>query len=83
MSFLRGKMHAFFLWMYQADSGHLHFEENRSVILITIKVLNIGADKFAPDQTAPNYEQSDQGLHCFAFPPASFTGKCIHFNEKR
>ena len=20
-----------------------------------------------PDQTAPNYEQSDQGLHCFAF----------------
>ena len=41
------------------------------MILITIKVLNIGTDRSDPDQTAPNYEQSDQGLHCFVIPPAS------------
>ena len=65
-------MHAFF-WMYQVDWGHLHFtsKKRRSVILITIKVLNIGTDRSDPDQTAPNYEQSDQGLHCFVIPPAS------------
>ena len=60
-------------WMYQVDSGHLHFTSKKigSVILITIKVLNIGTDRSVPDQTAPNYEQSDQGLHCFVIPPAS------------
>ena len=41
------------------------------VILFTLKVLNIGAHGSDQDQTAPNYEQSDQGLHCFAIPPAS------------
>ena len=41
------------------------------MILITIKVLNIGADRSDPDQTAPNYEQSDQGLHSVVIPPAS------------
>ena len=41
------------------------------MILITIKVLNIGTDRSDPDQTAPNYAQSDQGLHCFVIPPAS------------
>ena len=35
-----------------------------------------------PDQTAPNYEQTDQGLHRFAIPPASFTGICIHCDKK-
>ena len=59
--------------MYQVDSGHLHFTSKKigSVILITIKVLNIETDRSDPDQTAPNYEQSDQGLHCFVIPPAS------------
>ena len=52
------------------------------MVLITIKVLNTGADRSDLDQTAPNYEQSDQGLHYFAFPPASFTGICIHYNKK-
>ena len=52
------------------------------MILITIKVLNIGTDRFDPDQTAPNYEQSDQGLHCFVIPPA-FTSICIHCNKKK
>ena len=68
-------MHAFF-WMYQVDSGHLHLHQRkyRSVILITIKVLNIGTDRSDPDKTAPNYEQSDQGLHCFVIPPASVYG---------
>ena len=75
------KMHAFF-WMYQVESGHLHYTSKKigSVILITIKVLNIGTDRFDPDLTALNYEQSDQGLHCFAIPTASFTGICIHCN---
>ena len=60
--------------MYQVDSGHLHFTSKKtpSVILITIKVLNIGTDTSDPDQTALNYEQSDQGLLCFAIP-ATFT----------
>ena len=44
------------------------------MILITIKVLNIGTDRSDPDKTAPNYEQSDQGLHCFVIPPASVYG---------
>ena len=58
--------------MYQVDSGHLHFtSKKRPVFLITIKILNIGTDRSDPDQTAPNYEQSDQGLHCFVIPPAS------------
>ena len=53
------------------------------MILITIKVLNIGTDRSDPDQTAPNYEQSEQGLHCFVIiPPESFTGKCIHHYKK-
>ena len=55
------------------DTCTLHQRKYRSVILITIKVLNIGTDRSDPDQTAPNYEQSDQGLHCFVIPPASFT----------
>ena len=52
------------------------------MILITIKVLNIGTDRSDPDQTALNYEQSDQGLLCFAIP-ATFTGMCIHCNKKK
>ena len=62
-------MHAFF--------GHFTSKKIRCVVLITMKVLNIGADRSDPDQTAPNYEQSDQGLHCLAFPPASFTDICM------
>ena len=67
-------MHLFF-YVYQVDTGHLHFKSKKiqSVILITIIVLNIGTDRSDPDQTAPNYEQSDQGLHCFVISPASFT----------
>ena len=53
------------------DTCTLHQRKYWSVILITIKLLNIGADRSDPDQTAPNYEQSDQGLHCFVIPPAS------------
>ena len=64
------------------DTCTLHQRKYRYVGQITIKVLNIGADRSDPDQTAQNYEQSDQGLHCFAIPPASFTGICIHCNEK-
>ena len=45
------------------DTCTLHQRKYLSVILITIKVLNIGTDRSDPDQTAPNYEQSDQGLH--------------------
>ena len=76
-------MHAF--CFDQVDSGHLHFTSKkiRSVILITIKLLNIGTDRSDPAQIAPKYEQSDQGLHCFSIPPASFTGVCIHLNKKR
>ena len=72
-------------WMYQVDSGHLHFTSKKipSVILITIKVLNIGTDRSDPDQTTLNYQQSDQGLHCFVIPPASFTGICIRCNITR
>ena len=55
------------------DTCALHQRKYRSVILITIKVLNIGTDRSGQDQTAPNYEQSDQGLHCFVIPPVSFT----------
>ena len=67
------------MWFF--GCGHLHQRKYRSVILITIKVLNIGTDRSDPDQTAPNYAQSDQGLH-FVIPPASvyaFTAikKCI------
>ena len=53
------------------DTCTLHQRKYWSVILITIKVLNIGTDRSDPDQTAQNYEQSDQGLHCFVIPPAS------------
>ena len=67
-------MHAFFgCTKLTRDTCTLHQRKYRSVILITIKVLN----RSDPDQTAPNYEQSDQGLHCFVIPPASvyaFTG---------
>ena len=52
------------------------------MILVTIKDLSIGPDRSGPDQTAPNYEQSDQGLHCFAFPLAS-TSICNHCNKKK
>ena len=55
------------------DTCTLHQRKYRSVILITIKVLNIGTDRSDPDQTAPNYEQSDQGPHFFVIPNASFT----------
>ena len=41
------------------DTCTLHQRKYGSVILITIKVLNIGTDRSDPDQTAPNYEQSD------------------------
>ena len=64
------------------DTCTLHQRKYQYVVLITIKVLNIGADRSDPDQTAPSYEQSDQGLPYFAFPPASFTGICIHNNKK-
>ena len=47
------------------DTCTLHQRKYRSVILITIKVLDIGTDRSDPD------EQSDQGLHCFVIPPAS------------
>ena len=63
--------------MYRVDSGHLHFTSKKIPVCgieITIKVQNIGADRSDPDQTAPKYEQTDQGLHCFAIPPASFSG---------
>ena len=64
-------MHAFFgCTKLTRDTCALHQRKYRSVILITIKVLNIGTDRSDPDQTAPNYEQSDQGLHCFIIPPA-------------
>ena len=55
--------------MYQVDSGHLHFTSKKIPICgIDYQiVLNNGADRFDPDQTAPNYEQSDQGLHCLLF----------------
>ena len=66
----------FFFLMYQVDSIRtlaLYIKEsNRSVILITIKVLNIGTDRSDPDQTALNYEQSEQGLHCFVIPSEFF-----------
>ena len=55
------------------DTCTLHQRKYRSVILITIKVLNIGTDRSDQDQSAPNYEQSDQGLYCFVIPPVSFT----------
>ena len=72
MSFGPGKMHAFFgCTKLTRDTCTLHQRKYRSVILITIKALNIGTDRSDPDQTAPNYEQSDQGLHCFVIPPAS------------
>ena len=65
------------------DTCIIHQRKYPYEVLITIKVLNIGTDSSDPDHTAPNYEQSDQGLHCFAFPPASFTGICIHCNKKK
>ena len=66
------------------DTCTLHQRKCRyqSVILITVKVLNIGAHGSDPDQTAPNYGQSDQGLHCFAIPLASFTIICIPRHKK-
>ena len=65
------------------DTCTLHQRKYGYVVLITITVLNIGADRSDPDQTVPSYEQSDQGLPCFAFPPASFVGICIHSNIKK
>ena len=66
-------MHAFFgCTKLTRDTCTLHQRKYGSVILITIKVLNIGTDRSDPDQTAPNYEQSDQALHCFVIPPVSF-----------
>ena len=77
-------MHAFFgCTRLTQDTCTLHQRKYGCVVLITIKVQNIGADKSDPDQTAPNYEQSDQGLHCLAFPPASFTCICIHCNKNK
>ena len=65
-------MHAFFgCTKLTPDTCTLHQRKYRSVILITIKVLNIGTDRSDPDQTAPDYEQSDQALHCFVISPAS------------
>ena len=65
-------MHAFLgITKLTRDTCTLHQRKYRSVILITIKVLNIRTDRSDPDQTAPSYEQSDQGLHCFVIPPAS------------
>ena len=67
-------MHAFFgCTKLTRDTRTLHQRKYQSVILITIKVLNIGTGKSDPDQTAPNYEQSDQAQHCFVIPPVSFT----------
>ena len=71
----------FFFLMYRVDSGHLHFT-SKKIPVCGIKNQNIGADRSDPDQTAPNYEQTDQGLHCFAIPPASITGICIYCNKK-
>ena len=72
----------FFMYQVDSDTCTLLQRKYRSVILITIKFLNIGTDRSDQDQTAPNYEQSDQGLHCFAIPPAFFTGIFIHCNKK-
>ena len=76
-----GKMHAFFFGCTKLtrDTCTLHQRKYRSVILITIKVLNIGTDRSDPDQTAPNYEQSDQGLHCCY---STCIRICIHCNKK-
>ena len=74
VSFGRRKNACFFgCTLLTQDTCTLYQRKYQSVILITIKVLNIGADRSDPDQAALNYEQSDQGLHCFAIPPVSFT----------
>ena len=66
-------MHAFFgCTRLTQDTCTLHQRKYQSVILITIKVLNIGTDRSDQDQSALNYEQSDQGLYCFVIPPVSF-----------
>ena len=66
---LVGNMHAFFgCTRLTQDTCTLHQRKYWYVVLITIKVLNIGADRSDPDQTSLNYEQSDQGLHCLTFP---------------
>ena len=84
MSFGRGKCMPFFeCTKLTQDTCTLHQRKYRSVILITIKVLNIGTDRSDPDQTAPNYEQSDQGLHCFVIPSASFTVYAFTAIKKR
>ena len=64
------------------DICTLHQRKYRSVIFITIKVLNIGTDRFDPDQTATNCEQSDQGLLSFVIPPITYTGIGIHCNKE-
>ena len=64
------------------DTCTLHQRKYQSLILIMVKVLNIGTDRSDPDQTAPNYEHSEQGLRCLVIPPASFRGICIHCNKK-
>ena len=73
----------FFFLMYQVDSGHLHFTSKKIPVCgIDYHISSeYWADRSDQDQTAPNYEQIDQGLHCFAIPPASFTGICIHCNK--
>ena len=75
-------MHAFFgCTRLTRDTCTLHQRKYRSVILITIKVLNIGTDRSDPDQTAPNYAQSEQGLHCFVY--STCIGICIHCNKNK
>ena len=64
------------------DTCTLHQRKYRSVIFITIKVLNVGTDRSDPDQTATNCYQSDQGLLCFVIPPITYTGICIHCNKE-
>ena len=80
--FRPGKMHAFLgCTRLTQDTCTSHQRKYQSVILITIKVLNIGTDRSDPDQTAPNYEQSDQGL-LLCYSTGIFNGICIHCNKK-
>ena len=60
VSFGRGKCMLFLCTRLTQDTCTLHQRKYRSVILITIKFLNIGTNRSDQDQTAPNYEQSDR-----------------------